>query len=190
MGCGGTRSGLAPERQGGPQLRQMWMSFCCDGARGGEHSGEDAVRRLKVLICARSFALHYSTCDPLSPWGRDRILMSRVVGSKSAPQPGQKRREVYLTSVCWMVLFLYMTCKLSIYSSTALVHLGRFFSFLIVYTVGRTPCTGDQPVARPLPAHRLNAHRHPCPNVRAGEVGWCLRPRRHCGRHVTYNTLH
>jgi hypothetical protein len=39
---------------------------------------------------------------------------------------------------------------------------GRFFGFLIPYTVGRTPCTGDQPVARPLPAHRINAHRHPC----------------------------
>jgi hypothetical protein len=28
---------------------------------------------------------------------------------------------------------------------------GRYFSFLILYTVGRTPWTGDQPVARPLP---------------------------------------
>jgi hypothetical protein len=33
------------------------------------------------------------------------------------------------------------------------VDLGRFFSFLNLYTVGRTPWTGDQPVARPLPAH-------------------------------------
>jgi hypothetical protein len=32
--------------------------------------------------------------------------------------------------------------------------LGRFFSFLIFYPVGRTPWTGDQPVERPLPAHR------------------------------------
>jgi hypothetical protein len=35
------------------------------------------------------------------------------------------------------------------------------------YTVGRTPCTGDQPVARVLPKHRAththnNAHSHPC----------------------------
>jgi hypothetical protein len=29
--------------------------------------------------------------------------------------------------------------------------LGRFFSFLILYTTGSTPWTGDQPVARPLP---------------------------------------
>jgi hypothetical protein len=31
---------------------------------------------------------------------------------------------------------------------------GRFFSFIIMYTVGRTLWTGDQPVARPLPTHR------------------------------------
>jgi hypothetical protein len=28
------------------------------------------------------------------------------------------------------------------------------FSFLILYTVGMTPWTGDEPVARPLPTHR------------------------------------
>jgi hypothetical protein len=32
--------------------------------------------------------------------------------------------------------------------------LGHFFSFLILYTVGRTPWTGDQLVAGPLPTHR------------------------------------
>jgi hypothetical protein len=36
----------------------------------------------------------------------------------------------------------------------SLLDLGRFFSFFIVYTVSRTPWTGDQPVARPLPTHR------------------------------------
>jgi hypothetical protein len=44
---------------------------------------------------------------------------------------------------------------LSIYGSTVLLlDLSRFFSFLILYAVGRTPWTGDQPVARPLPTHR------------------------------------
>jgi hypothetical protein len=47
-----------------------------------------------------------------------------------------------------------------------LLGLGQIFSFLILYTIGRTPWTGDQPVARPLPTHmatnRINAHRHPC----------------------------
>jgi hypothetical protein len=43
---------------------------------------------------------------------------------------------------------------LSVYGCTGLVDLGRFFCFLIFYTVGRTPLAGDQPVARPLPTHR------------------------------------
>jgi hypothetical protein len=32
--------------------------------------------------------------------------------------------------------------------------LAFFFSFLILYTVGMTPWSRDQPVARPLPTHR------------------------------------
>jgi hypothetical protein len=44
---------------------------------------------------------------------------------------------------------------ISIYDSTALCWtLAAFFSFLILHTVGRTPWTGDQTVARPLPTHR------------------------------------
>jgi hypothetical protein len=50
-------------------------------------------------------------------------------------------------------------------SSTQHLHLWLYspcgpwplFQFLNLYTVGRTPWTGDQPVARPLPTHR-----HPC----------------------------
>jgi hypothetical protein len=42
--------------------------------------------------------------------------------------------------------------SLSIYGFTVLLlDLGRFFSFLILYTVGGTPSTKDQPVSRPLP---------------------------------------
>jgi hypothetical protein len=40
-----------------------------------------------------------------------------------------------------------------------LLDLGRFFSFLILYTVSSTPWTGDQPVARCLPAH-TGQHKH------------------------------
>jgi hypothetical protein len=44
----------------------------------------------------------------------------------------------------------------STYGSTVLLlDLGCFFSFLILYTVGRTSWTGDQPVVRPLPTHRI-----------------------------------
>jgi hypothetical protein len=37
---------------------------------------------------------------------------------------------------------------------------GRFFSFLILYAVGRTPWTGNQPVARQLPTHRTTQTRN------------------------------
>jgi hypothetical protein len=48
------------------------------------------------------------------------------------------------------------------------VGLGLFFSFLILYTVGSTPWTDDQPVAWQLPTHRTTQtqnkriYRHPC----------------------------
>jgi hypothetical protein len=48
---------------------------------------------------------------------------------------------------------------LGIYLSLALqpfLDLGRFFNFLIFYTVGRTPWTGDQPVARYTTAQTQN----------------------------------
>jgi hypothetical protein len=50
----------------------------------------------------------------------------------------------------------YLSVNLSVYQwlHSPLLGLGRFFSSLIFYSVGRTPWTGDQPVARPLPAHR------------------------------------
>jgi hypothetical protein len=81
----------------------------------------------------------------------------------------------------------YLSIYLSIYSiygSTALfLDLGRFFSFLIFYTVGRTPWTGDQPVARPLPAHRTaqtrkKAHKHPFVKWDSNPGSQCLSGRR------------
>jgi hypothetical protein len=66
--------------------------------------------------------------------------------------------------------------------------------FLNSKTAGRTPWTGDQPVARPLSTqkqkHRINADIHPClewdsnsdPSVRASEDSSCFRPRGQCDR--------
>jgi hypothetical protein len=65
-----------------------------------------------------------------------------------------------------------------------LLDLGCFFSFLILYTVGTTPWTGDQPVARPLPArtgqhkHRIKAHRHPCLKWDLKQSSQCLSGRK------------
>jgi hypothetical protein len=76
------------------------------------------------------------------------------------------------------------------YLPTALVDLGRFYSCLILYTVGGTPWKGDQPVARPLHTHRINTHNTDIyassgigthdPSIRAGEDISCLRSRGHC----------
>jgi hypothetical protein len=42
----------------------------------------------------------------------------------------------------------------SIYGSTALCWALALSCYLNLYTVGKTPGTGDQPVARPLSIHR------------------------------------
>jgi hypothetical protein len=44
--------------------------------------------------------------------------------------------------------------------------LGRFFSFLILYTVGRISWTGDQPVARPLSTHGTAQTQNKCTQYR------------------------
>jgi hypothetical protein len=55
-----------------------------------------------------------------------------------------------------VILFLGVLSNLFIYLwlYSLLLNLSHFSSFLILYRVGKTPRTGHQPVARPLPAHR------------------------------------
>jgi hypothetical protein len=88
--------------------------------------------------------------------------------------------------------------KLYLWRYSPLLDLGRFFSFLVFYTVGRIPWTGDQPVARPLPAHKttqtqkkhtqasmpLSGIRTHVPSICAGKDSSCRRPRGHCDRHI------
>jgi hypothetical protein len=71
-----------------------------------------------------------------------------------------------------VIKFLYqdkrpLNKSISISMALQLFRPWLLFQFLNLYRVGRTPWTGDQPVARPLPTHRttknrINAHRHPC----------------------------
>jgi hypothetical protein len=51
----------------------------------------------------------------------------------------------------------------------------RFFSFLILYTVGRAHWTRDQPVARPLPTHRTTETQHKC--TQTSMLEWNSKPR-------------
>jgi hypothetical protein len=66
------------------------------------------------------------------------------------------------------VMFLHFVSLLLLWIYSPLLGLGRFSRFFILYTVGKTPWTRDQPVARPLPTHRttqiqnkLAQYRHP-----------------------------
>jgi hypothetical protein len=56
-------------------------------------------------------------------------------------------------------------------STVLLLDLGRFFSFLILYSVGRTPWMGDQPVARSLPTHRTTQTQNKCTQTFMQQVG-------------------
>jgi hypothetical protein len=69
--------------------------------------------------------------------------------------------SIYLSIRVSIYLSIYLSIRVSIYLSIYLsialqflLDLGRFFSFLLPHTIGRTPWTGDQPLARLLPAHR------------------------------------
>jgi hypothetical protein len=53
-----------------------------------------------------------------------------------------------------------------------LLDLCRFFSFLIFYTVGRIPWTGDHPVARPLPAHKTAQTQNKCTQTSMPQMGF------------------
>jgi hypothetical protein len=60
--------------------------------------------------------------------------------------------SVCLSSWLYAYLSIYLSIYLWIYSPCE--PWPFFFRFLSLYTDGRTPWTGDRPVARPLPTHR------------------------------------
>jgi hypothetical protein len=65
--------------------------------------------------------------------------------------------SIYLSIYLYICLSIYLYICLSVCLSVCLSPFAGpwpLFSFLIFYTVGRTPWTGDQRVAKPLPAHR------------------------------------
>jgi hypothetical protein len=59
------------------------------------------------------------------------------------------------------------------YGSTALfVGPWPLFQFLDLHTVSRTPWTGDQPVARPLPTHRTTQTQNKRPQTSMPRLGF------------------
>jgi hypothetical protein len=111
----------------------------------------------------------------LSTWQKPPVLIRQEAGW--APQPiwtlwrreksctAEKRTQVIqpVARRCtdWAIC-------LSIFGATALFWPWPLCQFLNLYTIGRSPWTGDQPDARPLPTQRTTqtenkrTHRHPC----------------------------
>jgi hypothetical protein len=79
---------------------------------------------------------------------RTKWTQSQSTKLKKTTKSDGSRREVANSLHC---VPTYVTVYLWLRNPS--LDLCRFFSFLFPYTVGRTPWTGDQPVARPLPTH-------------------------------------
>jgi hypothetical protein len=110
------------------------------------------------MYCARRHLIWNSlfTCLPAQ-----RFVLHCVWWELTRTDRKQKKRMSYDS------VGSYVTSLHQWFHGPLLGH-GLFISFLIFYTVGRTPWTGDQPVARPLPTHRKTqtqnkyTHRHSC----------------------------
>jgi hypothetical protein len=118
----------------------------------------------------------------------------RIIILKNIVPMSQNVHCISITTISCVMLFREI--HLSIYDSTALVDLGRFFSFLIhtrsvgLFGRGISPSQGRY-LHTEQHKHRINAHtgihassgfRTHNPSVRAGEDSSCLRPRGHCDR--------
>jgi hypothetical protein len=86
-----------------------------------------------------------------------------------------KKRKYYSLSLIYQCLY------------SPILGPGRLFRFVIRYTVCRTPWTGDQPVARPIPAHRTtqtqNKHTHTSV-IRVGNYYSCVNILKIIGRFI------
>jgi hypothetical protein len=85
----------------------------------------------------------------------------------SMPRITQKKEVLKLVArvlgvTCSASNMKQYSCCCSLWSIGHPWNASTHFSFLILYTVGRTPWTSDQPVARPLPKHRTTQTQNKC----------------------------
>jgi hypothetical protein len=91
-----------------------------------------------------------------------------------------------------IIIIIFIIITITIIALQAFLGPWPLFHFLILYTIGKTPWTGDQPVTRPLlkyrTTQRMNAYtdihascdiRTHDTSVRASEESSCFRPRGH-----------
>jgi hypothetical protein len=125
-----------------------------------------------MLFCMQVAALRRA--DP--PSKESYRLCIGLRNWKSGRSPKRKRKKIYLC----------------LYSS--LLDLGRFFSFLNPYAVGKTPWTGDQHRRKAAIYTQNNTNTEDIyassgiqthdPSVQASKDSSCLVPHGHCDRHI------
>jgi hypothetical protein len=81
-----------------------------------------------------------------------KIGNSKIRNMKNLSRNLKERGHLYGISLHRTIIFFSLSLSLSLWLYSPF-DLGRFFSFLILCTVSRTPWTGDQPVARSLSKH-------------------------------------
>jgi hypothetical protein len=85
------------------------------------------------------------------------VVFFRIPDNGQSPESRHCRVLYTIVSTLIIYVSVCLSICLSVYLTwlyNPLLDLRRFFSFLILFTAGRTPWKGDQPVARLLPAHR------------------------------------
>jgi hypothetical protein len=88
------------------------------------------------------------------------ILVKRILNLSGTSRSVLYKTTVFISDL-WplflkvtVFIFTHMILLLDAWLFSISLSLWLCLSFLILYRVGRTPWTGDQPVARPLPIHR------------------------------------
>jgi hypothetical protein len=80
------------------------------------------------------------------------LFLSRVVATRVIPT--RVVVKLFLLSLCIDALICGVLC--GVFISLLCFYLHK------IYTVSRTPWTGDQPVARPLPTHSITKTENKC----------------------------
>jgi hypothetical protein len=143
-----------------------------------------------VLLAAISNVAYWNFISHRTKRKRQKTYNSNVLSPLQETFCSCRAHSIYLQQI-----FISMSLTISflvlphsaLWALQPMVKLGLCFT-VSLQTVGRTPCAGDQPVARPLHTkdntniHASSGIRTHNPSVRAGENSSCLRQRGHCYR--------
>jgi hypothetical protein len=110
----------------------------CSGWTHFKHRGRGERTPAFVFLRSRFPPGKFRLCNQIRTWSLPSTSFPSLTVLPFDAIYSDNRRRPYMSTV-WF------------YSH--LLDLGRFFSFLILFTIFRTPLTVDQPVARPLPTH-------------------------------------